>query len=263
MILSFGKRGKDLILQIEMKDSLKQKIDSGKLPSHIALIMDGNGRWAKSKGMPRLYGHKAGVNTVKKITEAAAELGIQYLSLYAFSTENWSRPALEVTGLMNLLVESIRNELDTLNKNGIRLLSIGNLDGLPSKTRDVLLEALENTKSNHRLNLVLALNYSARWEILSAARSLVQLSQTGKLNGEITETDFSNLLSTAGIPDPELLIRTSGEQRISNFLLWQLAYSELYFTPVHWPEFNEEHFYTAILDYQGRQRRFGLISEQL
>lgn len=246
-----------------MKDSLKQKMDYAKLPNHIALIMDGNGRWAKSKGMPRLYGHKAGVNTVKKITEAAAELGIKYLSLYAFSTENWSRPALEVTGLMDLLVESIRMELESLNKNGIRLLSIGDLNGLPSKTRDVLLEALENTKSNNRLNLVLALNYSARWEILNAAKSLIQLSKSGQMAGEITEKDFSSQLSTAGIPDPELLIRTSGEQRISNFLLWQLAYSELYFTPVHWPEFNEEHFYAAILDYQGRQRRFGLISEQL
>lgn len=254
---------KTLILPFEMKDSLKLKIDMSKLPIHIAIIMDGNGRWAKSKGMPRLYGHKAGVNTVKKITEAAAELGVQYLTLYAFSTENWNRPALEVTGLMNLLVESIRIELETLNNNGIRLGTIGDLSGLPGKTKEVLLEALENTKSNTRLNLILALNYSARWEILNAAQSLVNLSEIGQMNHKVTEKDFANHLATAGIPDPELLIRTSGEQRISNFLLWQLAYSELYFTRIHWPEFTEEHFYEAILDYQNRQRRFGMISEQL
>ena len=239
-------------------------INLEKLPHHIAIIMDGNGRWAKLQGKPRVFGHKSGVTAVREVTEAAAEIGIKYLTLYAFSTENWSRPSIEVNALMSLLVETVRKELDTLKKNNIRLFAIGDLSQLPDKTRKALLEGIEKTKYNTRMTLVLALNYSARFEILNAAKKMAEtINKDGKRVDEIGTEEFSSYLTTNGIPDPELLIRTSGEQRISNFLLWQIAYSELYFTPVLWPDFKKEHFYSAIIDYQNRERRFGKTSEQI
>lgn len=238
-------------------------IDAGNLPKHIAIIMDGNGRWAKLKGMPRLYGHKHGVKTVREITEASAELGIQYLTLYAFSTENWNRPEMEVTGLMSLLVETLKAELATLQKNNIRLRVIGDLSKLPESTRAAMISGIEQTRNNTRMDLVMALNYSSRWEIISAVNRIAEQSKAGELALPVDEDRFSNYLSTAGIPDPELLIRTSGEHRISNFLLWQLAYTELHFTPIYWPEFKKQHLYDAIIDYQKRQRRFGKTSDQI
>lgn len=244
--------------------SLKSQINLDKLPRHIAVIMDGNGRWAKEHGMPRVFGHRNGVKAVRETTEACAELGVEYLTLYAFSTENWNRPQLEVTALMSLLVETIRNEVKTLNDNGIRLQAIGDIAKLPAKSHEALLDAMEATKRNPRMTLVLALNYSAKWEIVEAARKLAQQASNGGLRpDDIDEAVFSNALSTKGIPDPELLIRTSGETRISNFLLWQIAYSELYFTPVRWPDFHRENLYQAIFDYQNRERRFGKTSEQV
>jgi len=243
---------------------LKPQIDLKKLPKHIAVIMDGNGRWAKEHGKPRVFGHRNGVTAVRETTEAAAELGVEYLTLYAFSTENWNRPRLEVNALMSLLVETLRKELNTLNKNNIRLQAIGDLEKLPPKTHTALLEGIRNTQHNQRMTLVLALNYSAKWEILEATRKISRLVKTGQIDTEhINEELFSSSLSTDGIPDPELLIRTSGETRLSNFLLWQIAYSELYFTDIFWPQFNKEAFYRAIIDFQNRERRFGKISEQL
>lgn len=238
-------------------------IDLNRLPKHLAIIMDGNGRWAKREGKPRLMGHREGVNSVRAITEACAELGIPYLTLYAFSTENWNRPVLEVIGLMDLLVETLRHELESLSRNGIRLQTIGDLTRLPAKTRQVLEEAIQNTSGNTRLNLILALNYSARWEILHAANEFAKQAKSGSLLGPIAEEQFSAALSTAGIPDPELLIRTSGEHRISNFLLWQLAYTELYFSDLYWPEFRKPHLLEALSNFQQRERRFGKTSEQL
>ena len=238
-------------------------IDSENLPKHIAIIMDGNGRWAKHHGMPRLFGHRQGVKTVREITEASAELGIKYLTLYAFSTENWNRPELEVTGLMSLLVETLKTELSTLEKNKIRLRVIGDLSKLPENTRTALLNGIEKTKNNSRMDLIMALNYSSRWEILSAVNKIAEQSKSGNLQMPIDEENFSSYLSTSGIPDPELLIRTSGENRISNFLLWQLAYTELHFTKIFWPDFKKQHLYEAIIDYQKRQRRFGQTSEQV
>lgn len=246
-----------------MSESLKNKLDLQKLPGHIAIIMDGNGRWAKREGKPRLLGHREGVQTVRVITEACAALGIKYLTLYAFSTENWNRPLLEITGLMDLLVETVRKEMETLHKNGIRLRSIGDLNGLPSKTKQAMEEGIEQTKGNNGLQLILALNYSSRWEILRAVNQLTTEAQKGQIRGPVDENVFQQHLATHGIPDPELLIRTSGEHRISNFLLWQLAYTEFYFTDDFWPEFREEALYAAILNYQQRERRFGKISEQL
>ncbi|MBL7802147.1 MAG: isoprenyl transferase [Saprospiraceae bacterium] len=243
---------------------LKSQIIPDKVPQHIAIIMDGNGRWAKQKGMPRVLGHRSGVKSVREVTEAAGEIGVKYLTLYAFSTENWSRPPAEVTALMGLLVETIRGEIRELNKNGVRLMAIGDLEALPAESYRTLLEGMEQTKNNTRLTLVLALNYSAKWEILRAARILAeQAAAGGLLPQDIDETVFENALSTRGIPDPELLIRTSGETRISNFLLWQIAYAELYFTPVFWPDFGKKELFEAILSYQRRERRFGMISEQL
>jgi len=240
------------------------KIDFDRLPEHIAVIMDGNGRWAKKMGKPRVFGHQNGVKSVREITEAAAEIGIKYLTLYAFSTENWNRPKLEVNALMHLLVETVRKELKTLNDNDIKLKAIGDLSKLPSKTHKALMEGIENTKDNKRMTLILALNYSSRWELMEATKRIAQKAKAGELNiDNITEESFSEHLSTSGVPDPELMIRTSGEQRISNYLLWQLAYSELYFTDVYWPEFRKEHFAEAITNYQSRERRFGKISEQL
>lgn len=238
-------------------------IDLGRLPKHIAIIMDGNGRWAKAHGMPRLFGHQQGVKTVREITEACAELGVEYLTLYAFSTENWNRPENEVKGLMSLLVETLKSELNSLLKNNIRLHTIGDLSKLPASTRAALESGIERTNQNTRLNLIMALNYSARWEIINAVNQLTADVQSGKLIMPVDQDAFSSYLSTKGIPDPELLIRTSGEHRISNFLLWQLAYTELHFTKTYWPDFNKEHLYEAIIDYQNRQRRFGKTSEQL
>lgn len=243
---------------------LKSQVDLKKLPKHIAVIMDGNGRWAKEHGKPRVFGHRNGVTAVRATTEAAAELGVEYLTLYAFSTENWNRPRLEVNALMSLLVETLRKEINTLNENNIRLQAIGDLEKLPPKTHKALLEAIQNTQHNQRMTLVLALNYSAKWEILEATRKISALVKAGQIDADhINEELFSASLSTHGIPDPELLIRTSGETRLSNFLLWQIAYSELYFTDIFWPEFNKDAFYKAIINYQNRERRFGKTSEQL
>ena len=243
---------------------LKSQIIPDKVPRHIAIIMDGNGRWAKQKGMPRVLGHRSGVKSVRDVTEAAAEIGVQYLTLYAFSTENWNRPPAEVTALMTLLVETIKGEIRDLNKNGVRLMAIGDIEALPASSLKALRQGMEDTKNNTRITLVLALNYSAKWEILRAARQLAEQARTGALlPADINESVFENALSTQGIPDPELLIRTSGETRISNFLLWQIAYAELYFTPVFWPDFGKKELFEAILSYQRRERRFGMTSEQI
>ncbi len=245
-------------------NDLKAQIDCTKLPRHVAVIMDGNGRWAKAQGKPRVFGHRNGVLAVRETTEAAAELGIEYLTLYAFSTENWNRPQLEVMALMTLLVETLRKEIAVLNKNNIRLQAIGDLSKLPAKTHKALLDGIESTANNTRMTLVLALNYSAKWEITEAARKLAVRVQSGELNtADINEDIFAGALATAGMPDPEFLIRTSGETRLSNFLLWQLAYSEFYFTEVFWPDFHRAEFYKAVLDFQNRERRFGKISEQI
>lgn len=226
--------------------------------------MDGNGRWAKQHGKPRVFGHKNGVTAVREVTEAAAELGVEYVTLYAFSTENWKRPKLEVGALMRLLVETLSKEIETLNKNDIRLKAIGDLSKLPDITHKALLDGIAKTQDNKRMTLVLALNYSGRWEITEAAKRLSEKIKSGELAPEDIDQDtLGHHLSTKGIPDPELLIRTSGETRISNFLLWQIAYAELYFTPTYWPDFRKAHFYQAIIDYQRRERRFGKTSEQL
>jgi len=243
---------------------LKGQIDLNKLPHHVAIIMDGNGRWAKKHGKPRIFGHRTGVKTVREITETAAELGVPYLTLYAFSTENWSRPKWEVSALMQLLVDTLYKELDTLNKNNIRLQAIGELDRLPSSTHKALLEGIANTADNKRMNLVLALNYSGRWDITQAVRKLAQEVQEERLSpSDIGEETIRQVLSTRDLPEPELLIRTSGEHRLSNFLLWECAYTEFYFSNVFWPDFNKDHFYQALIDYQSRERRFGKISEQV
>lgn len=243
---------------------LKSQINLEKLPKHIAIIMDGNGRWAKQQGMPRVMGHRNGVKSVREVAEAAAELGVSYLTLYAFSTENWNRPKGEVNALMSLLVETINAEVKTLNKNNIRLETIGDIARLPEKSYQALLQAKEDTKNNSRMTLVLALNYSAKWEIVEAARKIARQVANQTLTPEdIDENIFAGALDTKDMPDPELLIRTSGENRISNFLLWQIAYAELYFTPVLWPDFRKKDLYEAILDFQQRERRFGKISEQL
>ena len=244
--------------------SLKDNIDIQRLPSHIAIIMDGNGRWAKEKGEDRLYGHLHGVESVRNIVEGAAELGIKYLTLYAFSTENWDRPQYEVSGLMELLVDTIHNEVPTLNKNNIKLHVIGDINMLPDAAKNELKEALNETSVNTGLNLVMALSYSSRWEIVNAVKQIATDVQEGKLlSNEITQDKLQQYLTTKDFPDPELMIRTSGEYRISNFLLYQLAYSELYFTNTLWPDFRKENLYAAILDYQGRERRFGKTGEQI
>lgn len=243
---------------------LKEKIDLSRLPRHIAIIMDGNGRWAEERGHDRLFGHLHGVESVRDIVEGAAELGISYLTLYAFSTENWERPKDEVTGLMELLVDTIKKEVPTLNKNNIRLHVIGATDMLPPNARKELEEAKKDTSANTGLNLVMALSYSSRWEIGDAVKRIAQDVKNNKLDPEtIGQHTIQDYLCTASIPDPELLIRTSGEYRISNFLLYQIAYSELYFTPTRWPDFRKENLYEAILDYQQRQRRFGKTGSQV
>ncbi len=239
-------------------------IDKSKLPVHIAIIMDGNGRWAKQKGEHRIFGHQNGVASVRDVTEAAAELGIKYLTLYAFSTENWNRPKAEVDALMELLVGTIHKEVPTLNKNKIRLNAIGNLRSLPGNCYKELMDAIGQTSKNDRMTLVLALSYSSKWEIIDAVKKIAERAKKNEVAvNDIDEKIFSSALCTHGMPDPELLIRTSGEQRISNFLLWQIAYAELYFTEKLWPDFHKEEFYEAILDYQNRERRFGKTSEQI
>jgi undecaprenyl diphosphate synthase len=244
--------------------SLKEKIIKDLIPVHIAIIMDGNGRWARKRGFVRTRGHEKGVDAVRETVKAAAELGIRYLTLYAFSTENWNRPKYEIDALMKLLVKSVNKERKTFMENNIRLLAIGDLGNLPVKSREELMKAIEDTSGNTGLKLVLALSYSSRWEIVEAARSLAMKVRDGVLTmDEITSDSFTSSLTTASVPDPELLIRTSGEYRVSNFLLWQIAYSELYFTPTLWPDFSKEEFYRAIVDYQGRERRFGMTSEQI
>ncbi len=243
---------------------LLENIDKNRLPRHIAIIMDGNGRWAKEKGHDRLYGHYHGVESVRNIVEGCAELGIEFLTLYAFSTENWDRPEYEVDGLMELLVSTIRKEVDGLHKNNIRLQIIGDFESLPANAQKELNEALEITASNTGLTLVMALSYSGRWELLNAVKQIAADIKKGSLTEEeIDLKTFEKYLCTAQMPDPELMIRTSGESRISNFLLYQLAYAELYFTKVRWPDFRKENLYEAILDFQERERRFGKTSDQL
>jgi undecaprenyl diphosphate synthase len=243
---------------------LKENIDMLRLPSHIAIIMDGNGRWAKERGEDRLYGHLHGVESVRNIVEGAAELGIKYLTLYAFSTENWDRPEYEVSGLMELLVDTIHNEVPTLNKNNIKLHVIGDINMLPEAAKNELEEALKETSVNTGLNLVMALSYSSRWEIAKAVKQIAADVKEGKLQvDEITQETLQDYLTTKSFPDPELMIRTGGEYRISNFLLYQLAYAELYFTNTRWPDFRKENLYSAILDFQSRERRFGKTGEQI
>lgn len=243
---------------------ISEKIDKNKLPQHIAIIMDGNGRWAKEKGHDRLYGHYKGVESVRDVVEGAAEIGIKYLTLYAFSTENWDRPEHEVFGLMELLVDTIQKETPDLIKNNIRLQVIGDVDMMPEKAKKQLKDVIEKTSSNTGMNLIMALSYSSRWELVTAMKQMARDVKSGKLEPEsIDQNVFRNYLTTKDFPDPELMIRTSGEFRISNFLLYQLAYTELYFSPVLWPDFRKLNLYTAILDFQNRERRFGKTGEQV
>ncbi len=246
-----------------MMDLLPQ-VDRSRLPRHIAIIMDGNGRWARERGEDRVYGHYEGVVSVREIVDACGELGVEYLTLYAFSAENWNRPKAEVDALMELLVNTIRKEVDDLKKNNVKLHVIGDFASLPEVCQKEMTEAMQLTGMNTGLNLVLALSYSARQELLMAARKIAEMAVSGVLApADIDETFFQRCLDTATFPDPELMIRTSGENRISNFLLYQLAYAELYFTPVHWPDFRKQNLYEALLDYQRRERRFGKTSEQI
>lgn len=243
---------------------IQAKIKAKKIPEHVAIIMDGNGRWAKTRGEHRVFGHRYGVKTVRNIVEASVEIGVKYLTLYTFSTENWNRPEDEVNALMHLLIETVRGELEMLMNNNIRLKAIGDIESMPSATYKALLEGIEHTSQNTGTTLVLALNYSAKWEILRGVRHLAEKASKGLIRpSEIDENMFEAELSTAGMPDPELMIRTSGEARISNFLLWQLAYAEFYFTETFWPDFTKEDFYKAILSFQDRERRFGMTSEQV
>ncbi len=243
--------------------TLKDKIDKTRIPSHIAVIMDGNGRWAEKSGNRRLFGHKNAIIAVRETIEAAAETGVKYLTLYAFSKENWSRPKSEVKGLMSLLVSTMNTELKTLIKNNIRLSVIGDFDSLPPKVREGLSHAIRSTANNKGLNLVVALSYGARWEIIEAVKKTIQDIKKQLIHpADITEQTFAANLNTAGIPDPEILIRTGGEQRISNFLLWQISYAELYFTDILWPDFRKNDFFNAIINFQGRERRFGKTGKQ-
>ena len=243
---------------------MKDKIDMSRVPQHIAVIMDGNGRWAKLHGKERLYGHYNGVESVRVVITASVQLGLKYLTLYTFSTENWNRPKAEVDGLMELLVDNIVKETPTFHEKNIRFTTIGDNSLLPEKALRKLEECIADTASNTGMTLVLALSYSSRWEITNAVRKIATKVKNGELNVEdIDDQVVSDNLTTAGIPDPELLIRTSGELRLSNYLLWQMAYTELYFTDTLWPDFREESLYEAIVDYQKRERRFGKTSEQL
>jgi undecaprenyl diphosphate synthase len=244
--------------------SFLEQINTDRLPSHVAIIMDGNGRWARQRGMDRIFGHHQGVKAVREIIETAAELKIKYLTLYAFSTENWGRPDEEVSALMGIMVQSLNEETDTLIKNDIRLTAIGDVERLAGDVRKRLMETINLTSVSGGLNLIVAMSYSSRWEITEAAKKLSDEIINGRMDRDrVTEENFEQFLTTYGIPDPELMIRTSGEIRISNFLLWQLAYTELYFTEILWPDFSKEEFYKAIIDFQKRERRFGKTSEQL
>lgn len=241
-----------------------EDLNPNNIPRHIAIIMDGNGRWAKAHAQERTFGHRQGVESVRNVTEAASKIGVEYLTLYAFSTENWQRPKEEINALMSILVSAIENEEPTLQKNNIRLTTIGNIDSLYPETTAALRNLIDKTKNNTRMTLILALSYSGRWEITEAVKNIVKDVQKGTLFPEdISSEKFEQYLNTAPYPDPELLIRTSGEYRLSNYLLWQLAYSELYFTPVLWPDFGEQELYAAVMNYQSRERRFGKTTEQI
>lgn len=243
---------------------LKEQINMERIPQHVAIIMDGNGRWAKSKGLDRIFGHREGVDSVDKVMEAASDLGVKYITLYAFSTENWNRPEQEVNALMEILSQALKKYIEKISKNNVRLMVVGDKSRLSQLTLSNLSEAEKMTEMNTGLTMILAISYSSRWEIVEATKRIASEVKAGSLNvDQIDEKIFSDHLATAGIPDPDLLIRTSGELRISNFLMWQLSYSELYFTPVSWPEFKKEQFFEAIIDYQKRERRFGKTSEQL
>lgn len=246
-------------------ESLKEELKkSGEIPDHIAIIMDGNGRWAKKRGLPRVAGHRRGVETVREIVEDCAEVGVKYLTLYTFSTENWNRPKDEVSTLMRLLLKSLKERLDELNKNDIKLTCIGNIDSLPSVVQKQLYEDIERTKNNKRMTLNLALSYSGRWELLEAVRKISKKVADGELSPDsVQEKTISENLTTKNLPDPDLIIRTSGEFRVSNFLLWQIAYSEFVILDVFWPDFSRKHLYEAIKQYQKRERRFGKVSEQI
>ncbi len=253
-----------IISNMERKMSLREQIKKEGLPVHVAIIMDGNGRWARKRGIVRTLGHEKGVDAVRETVEAAAELGIRYLTLYAFSTENWNRPKYEVDALMKLLVRSVNKEMKTFRDNNIRFAAIGDLKSLPAKSFRELNKAIEDTAAHTGLTLILALSYSSKWEIIEAVKKIAVQTASGALKPEdINQEMFAGYFNSGQYPDPELLIRTSGEFRVSNFLLWQIAYSELYFTPTLWPDFNKEEFYKAIVDYQSRERRFGLTSEQI
>ena len=243
---------------------MQREIDPKNLPEHIAIIMDGNGRWAKKQGAMRVFGHKSAIKAVRDVTEGAAEMGIEYLTLYAFSTENWNRPKREVNALMELLVSTLHSEIKTLMDNDIKLATIGDIESLPKGCQRELQEAKDKTSENSSMTLILALSYSGRWDITKASKLIAEEVQSGKLKAEdIDQETFEKYLNTSGIPDPELLIRTSGEQRLSNFLLWQMAYTEFFITDILWPDFRKEHLKQAILSYQERERRFGKTSEQL
>jgi undecaprenyl diphosphate synthase len=245
-------------------DTLKSQIAKNNIPNHIAIIMDGNGRWAKLKGKPRVFGHKNGVTSVKEVIEGCAEVGVNYLTLYAFSTENWNRPILEVKTLMALLVSSLKKELKTLQKNNIKLNTIGNIENLPEKAQIELTEVIEKTKNNSTLTLTLALSYGSREEIVNVIKNISKKVVNNQLSvEEINEKIINNHLYTFSLPDVDFMIRTSGEKRISNFLLWQIAYAELYFTDTLWPDFRKENLFNALLEYQKRERRFGKTSEQI
>jgi undecaprenyl diphosphate synthase len=244
--------------------SLREQINTSKLPVHVAIIMDGNGRWARQRGHERVFGHHKGVNAVREVIECAAELGLRYLTLYTFSTENWNRPGDEVSALMGIMVQSLKDETDNLLKNNIRLTAIGDIERLTNDVKGKLYETIRLTSGSTGLTLIVALSYSSRWEIIEAVKKLINDVTGGNLDPSLlNENEFEKYLSTYGIPDPELMIRTSGELRISNFLLWQMAYTELYFTDILWPDFGKESFYEAIMDYQKRERRFGKTSEQV
>lgn len=244
--------------------TLADKIDLNNVPSHIAIIMDGNGRWAQSQGHERLLGHYSGVESVRESLKAAREIGVKYLTLYAFSTENWNRPKEEVDGLMDLLVKTISGEVDELDSINVKIRTIGDVDGLPASCKNEMKSACDRTANNTGVNLILALNYSAKWEILRGVQQIAKEFAEGKITlDDISSDKMDSVLATAGIPDPELIVRTSGEHRLSNFLLWQAAYSEFHFTEVLWPDFKQDDFYKAVLDYQSRERRFGMVSTQL
>ncbi len=247
-----------------LESMVSPELNKKNIPQHIAIIMDGNGRWAKGQGMPRIFGHKNAIKAVREATEGGAEIGVKNITLYAFSTENWNRPKIEISALMELLVSSLTKELETLTKNNIRLLTIGNQSDLPKSCQKSLLKTIEATKDNTRMNLILALSYSSRWEIIKAVKQIIIDAKQNKIDeNQLDASMFESYLTTAGIPDPELIIRTSGEQRISNFLLWQAAYSEFCFLEKKWPDFTREDLKQAIYEYQNRERRFGKTSEQL